>query len=261
MIRVKNYDYIPIIFYDVFYREEYDKTITVHGTGDTCYLSSFSTSLFKMIKNNNSVKNIIQKLIDKYDDISQKDIIKKTISSLCFMENNGILICKEDWNDMVDGVFIVDEEEYKYLSRYCLKYIDKTCNLNKESPYFLPSNDSKYYELRNLRSNCFNSYETAFCLVENGEIQATIFIGGINNGIGIVSLDGIVFENEDKLYKLFNYCLKKLQEIDCKKIKYSSAIISENLLIILSELGFKYETKLVKEYKESDVYIYSLFIE
>ena len=159
---------------------------------------------------------------------------------------------------MNDGNFIVGEAEYKELSQFLEEHA-----LNKKKNNSIFSLLSEHnYSVHSLRTKSFNSIENYFVLVREKEIKSAIAIGGLYQKNGTVNLNAIIFYNENKAYNkvLFEYLIEIMKKMGIFKIKFCTYSLDVEREDILCELGFIYETKLVKEDDGKDILIFSYII-
>ena len=256
MVKINNFKAKPILVENLFYRLENNNFLTIRGNKDMCYLGPFSLSIFNLIKSHKTIEDIINQL---YIDLEITDALKfveEIIKTISLFETNGIIKIDGGWLKMENGCCLVGESEYKFLSEYCNDII---INKNFEN-FVLPSRLVNFYSISNLRELSFKSYQNEFIKVENNKIVSCIFIGELNKANSTCTLSGFIYENMCDLIDLFSYVKNELRQLGILKVKFSATRVNQNIKSVLVELGFSYETVLIKEINGLDVLVYSYFI-
>lgn len=247
---------------DVFSRiDDNSLSLLFNKTTGLQFMEGVSTEIFSLIQEGKNLKEILDTLNDKYNDVSEKILESDLIDFLYELEINDVIEWdKADYINEYMG--IIQEKDYRQLENYYLHIIDIS-HKDKENINFLSVKTKNYFHAASLRTEHMMGNDTYFIISNKKEITTSISFYGLNAGIKTLMLANITdkYNSEENILELFNYCKSYFKELGFKKIKFQCIGSNEIPIIpLIKKMGLTYETTLKKDFNNLDLYIYSVLL-
>lgn len=254
--------YTPIEKEKLFIREE--KTTNVVLLRDTTQqflLNSVGLNMLKIILENTNDDIALQQLFMLYPSTDTKLITRDFHDLVNLLKIFNIISYEEETVEYQQGYVIeaVNENEYNNIEEFIENNRDHYSFIGAQKGYYVP---------QNIRTHVINSSEYYFSAKYNGEIKAIIaFIPNKENSVMLLAT--LAFDKkitDIEMKRIWNDIYKHaIQKTNNKVNKIRWSYYSKNedepkSLSFLKMVGFDEEAVLLKELKNYDMHIYTLFL-